>query len=129
MTTTKTRSIETRLIGQQLCSVLTAIDYITLKFVKYPLTSEGEFFDSALVDIEEGFELVDNHNVFAVRKNDDLVEFRNGGAKLIALIGQTVMDVKYRANGELELYFNNCVNIRLLLNLHGFDSFDLTFQN
>jgi hypothetical protein len=119
---------EARLVGQRLGSVLTTIDSITLNFAKYPLTSAGKFTDSVLVDIDEGFEIIENSNHSTIRKNDDLVRFRSGGADLISLISFFITHAKYLTNGELELEFNNRVVLRLLLNAHGFDSFDLTFQ-
>jgi hypothetical protein len=122
-------SDEIRLIGQQLSSVLVAIDYITLKFVKYPLSSNGEFSDSALVDIEEGFEVKIDEGTVTVRKDDDLGKFQKGAVSFINLIGQTVTDVNPCPNGELELRFDTHTTVRFLINEQGFDSFDLTFKN
>jgi hypothetical protein len=119
---------EARLVGQQLGSVLITIDSITLNFAKYPLTLAGKFTDSVLVDIDEGFEIIENSNHSIIRKDDDLVRFRSGGADLIKLISFFITDAKYLSNGELELEFNNRIVLRLLLNAYGFDSFDLTFQ-
>lgn len=122
-------SDEIRLIGQQLTSVLTAIDYITLKFVKYPLSSSGEFSDSALIDIEEGFEVTSDEGMVTIRKDDDLVKFQKGSMSFINLIGQIVTSVNSRPNGELELRFNTNATVRFLINDQGFDSFALTFKN
>lgn len=120
---------ERRLVGQQLCSVLTAIDYISLKFAKYPLGIDGKFADSALIDIEEGFDLSQEGISFAIRKNDELVEFQRAGSRLIELIGRCVTDAKFLSNGELELHFDDSKIVRLLVNAQGFDSFDLTFPD
>jgi hypothetical protein len=117
------------LIGQQLCSVLITIDYLTLKFAKYPLAMDGKFLDSVLVDIEEGFEIIRGVDTTIVRKAEDLDAFRRGSAGLVELIGRYVTSSKYSQNGELELQFDNLAYVRLLLNNQGFDSFDLTFQN
>lgn len=122
-------SDEIRLIGQQLSSVLTAIDYITLKFVKYPLSLKGEFSDCALVDIEEGFEVKIDESIVTVRKGEDLGKFQKAAMNFINLIGQIVIDVKRYSNGELELIFDAHTTVRFLINEQGFESFDLTFKN
>lgn len=118
---------ECRLVGQQLCSVLTAIDYISLKLAKYPLGIDGKFKDSALIDIEEGFDLSQEGGAFVIRKNDNLVAFQRAGSRLIELIGRCITDAKFLPNGELELHFDDSKVVRLLVNAQGFDSFDLTF--
>lgn len=128
MKNTQNLSDEQRLIGQQLCSVLIAIDYITMKFVKYPLTPRGEFSDSALLDIEEGFEITNDKGAVIVRKNDDLGRFQRGAASLIELIGQLITAAKSFPNGELELQFDTLTNVRVLTNAQGFDSFNLTLK-
>jgi hypothetical protein len=122
-------SISQRLIGQQLTSVLIAIDYMTLKFVKYPLLKGGEFSDGANVDIEEGFEVTNDMGSFIVRKNDDLKGFQMASVYLIALIGQHVVEVKPFANGELDLLFDAHASVRLLVSQEGFDSFDITLKS
>lgn len=118
---------EGRLIGQQLCSVLVAIDYISLKFAKYPLTADGRFTDSALVDIEEGFDIRKEGKAIAIRKGDNLAEFQRAGSRLIELIGHVVTDAQFLSSGELELHFDDLATVCLLVNALGFDSFDLTF--
>lgn len=128
MNTSLISSAEHRLIGQQLSSVLTAIDYITLKFVKYPLSSNSEFSDSALLDIEEGFELETDEGRVVVRKDEGLDKFRNSAAGLLYLIGQQVTDAKSCPNGELELQFGLNAKLHVLISKQGFDSFDLTFK-
>ncbi|WP_157597857.1 MULTISPECIES: DUF6188 family protein [unclassified Rhizobacter] len=122
-------SDELRLIGQQLCSVLTAIDYITLKFVKYPLSATGDFSDSALIDIEEGFEVAGTDGTVTVRKNEDLGVFQKGAVSFINLIGQVVTSAGFSQKGELELQFGTHATVRLLLSDQGFDSFNLTLKN
>lgn len=117
-----------RLTGQQLCSVLVAIDYVTLKFVKYPLLHEGRFSDCADIDIEEGFELSNGEDNFIIRKNDGLKEFQLGASRLIAFIGQYVINVESFPSGELILMFDRG-SVRLLLSECGFDSFDVNFPN
>lgn len=117
-----------RLIGQQLSSVLVATDYLTLKFVKYPLLEGGRFSDSADIDIEEGFEISDNVEAFTIRNSDGLKEFQMGATHLIALIGEQVSDVKPCPSGELILLFD-AKSVRLLLNEFGFDSFNVNFRN
>ncbi|QNA88166.1 hypothetical protein G4G28_06055 [Massilia sp. Dwa41.01b] len=117
-----------RLVGQQLTSVLVAIDCISLKFVKYPLSEKGEFSDSANVDIEEGYEAAGEWGALTIRKDNDLNGFRIGAIHLIALIGQCIEDVKPDKNGGLELYFDSNTSVRLLVSEQGFDSFDLTFK-
>jgi hypothetical protein len=117
-----------RLIGQQLCSVLIAIDHITLKFIKYPLTSGGEFSDAAVIDIEEGFEIDDGATKFAIRKEGDLVGFQRAGSQLVPFIGCVVAAAVHLAGGELEIQFDNRSVIRLLINPQGFDSYDVHFE-
>jgi len=118
-----------RLLGQQLGSVLTAIDYITLKFAKYPLTSTGDFSDGALLAMEEGFEITSNAGKFSIRKNDDLGAFQKSAAHLLGLIGQHVTDVSDLPGGELTVEFDGHTTVRLLVNPDGFDSFELTFKS
>ena len=129
MTTSAIPSAASRLLGQQLGSVLTAIDYITLNFAKYPLTPAGEFSDSALLDIEEGFEMTGSGGRFSIRKNDDLGAFQKSAAHLLGLIGQRVTDVNDLPSGELLVQFDGHTTVRLLINADGFDSFALTFKS
>jgi|EndMetStandDraft_4_1072995.scaffolds.fasta_scaffold28477_4 hypothetical protein len=119
---------ELRLIGQQLSSVLTAVDYITLKFVKYPLSSTGAFADGALVDIEEGFEIAENGETRIVRKSDGLGVFQKGSVNFINLIGRVIVNARSGSDGGLVLQFDNHAIARLFINEQGFDSFSLTFK-
>jgi len=116
-----------RLIGQKLCSVLTAIDHISLKFVKYPLSATGKFTDGALIDIEEGYSVTNEHKSTSVRSKEGLDKFRQQSLELIKLIEATVTEVQISPDGELELEFDSDFTLRLLTSEIGFDSFEVTF--
>jgi hypothetical protein len=118
-----------RLIGQQLCAVLIAIDNITLKFIKYPLASDGGFADAALVDIEEGFEIDGGETKFTIRKESDLASLQRAGAQLVPFIGRLVTATVCLASGELEIHFDHISVIRLFINAQGFDSYAVHFED
>lgn len=117
-----------RLIGQKLCSVLTAIDHISLKFVKYPLSATGEFKDGALIDIEEGYSVTYPRKSTSVRSAEGLDNFRKQSLELIKLIEATITEVEISQDGELELKFDSDATLRLLKSEIGFDSFGVTFD-
>jgi len=117
-----------RLIGFQLSSVLTAIDYITLKFVKYPLCSDGHFADGMVIDIDAGFS-VRNCNIDRIfMKNQGVQVFQQGSKNLIDLIGMEVGGVSCYENGEFGMVFENATEVRLLVSAEGFDSFEILWE-
>jgi hypothetical protein len=127
MKTTQIQIEPGRLAGQRLGSVLVTMDYITLRFAKYPLIEGGQFTDSAVIDIDEGFQISRGADIFSVRKNDDLVGFRSAGCRLVQLISSYVVHANFLSSGEFEFGLDDNVVVRLLLNLQGFDSFALFY--
>lgn len=115
---------EDRFIGQQLCSVLVAMDYINLKFVKYPLRLDGAFSDEIDIDMEEGFEIRNEFKAISIR-NKCLSEFRAASSHLVALIGLSIVSANHNQTGELSIEFENKTIIRFLANEQGFDSFQV----
>ncbi len=117
-----------RLIGLQLASVLTAIDYITLKFVKYPLCSDGNFSDGMVIDIDAGFSVKNSNFDMVFLKKEGLQVFQQGSKNLIDLIGMEIGSVSCYENGDFRMVFENATEVRLLMSAEGFDSFEILWE-
>lgn len=112
-----------RLVGQELSSVLVATNSIRLQFVKYPLSPSGAFEDSALVEIEHGYEVTQAGSHTAQFLRDGIAEFRNGAGLLLRLIERTVKHASQSSNGDVDLVFDDGSCMRLLVSDEGFEGF------
>src|SRR4051794_16638285 len=102
-----------RLVGQELSSVAVSSNSIRLQFVGYPLATNGQFRDAAVIEIEHGYEIVSDQGSVSVVQSDGLTAFRREAAGFLCLIEKTVRAASIGGHGELQLVFSDGANVLL----------------
>ncbi len=114
-----------RLIGQELSSVTVSTNSIRLQFVAYPLATNWQFRDAAVVEIEHGYEIASDQGAIAVFQGDGLVHFRHGACGFLYLIEKSAKAVNIGEHGELVLIFSDDASVRLPVSCEGFDTYHI----
>jgi hypothetical protein len=118
-----------RLVGQELSSVTISTNSIRLQFVRYPLSSAGHFLDSAVVEIEHGYEVRSGSGNTVAIYRDGLIEFRTGAAALLQFIDLAIDDASISGTEDMNLTFRGSGEIRILASDEGFEGFQVHHQS
>jgi hypothetical protein len=118
-----------RFIEQELSSVLVETNSIRLQFVQYPLSKSGEFKDSAIVEIEHGFEVLANKDAITAIYNEGAEMFRKKASALLQFIEDVVVAANLTTSNDLELVFKSGGVVRVLESDQGFDGFHIHLQS
>lgn len=113
-----------RLAGQELSSVLIATNSIRLQFVRYPLSKTGAFADSAVIEIEHGYE-TSSPSAHVMLLRDDIERFRVCVSPILQRIEHTVKRAEHSPDGALHLIFDDEFRLRILPGDDGFEGFHL----
>lgn len=112
------------LLSQELTQICIGIGEISLYFYKKS-AMPGQWEPGATITIEAGFELTHNGSVVC-RTSDNKIGLSAGG--LTSLLRQTVASVNRLPKGELLLAFSSNLDLRLIIDTQGFESYHLSIN-
>ena len=110
-----------------LTSVMVEMNAIRLQFVKYSPNSDGSFTDSAIVEIEYGYEVVGSKQ--PVLQENGLKEFRISAFHILNFIESQVKKITREIDGSLCIDFDGDHALRIIDGQNGFDSFHVHLQD